>query len=55
VNIAMETRTDLFKNHFREKTPPGTSEALGQSEVFLDFQEKLSRVAPGGQAGSVDR
>jgi psp operon transcriptional activator len=41
----MEPQIDLLKNHFREKTPSGTTEALGQSEVFLDFQEKLSRVA----------
>ena len=26
--------------------PPGAVEALGQSEVFLEFQERLSRVAP---------
>jgi psp operon transcriptional activator len=26
--------------------PSGTQEALGQSEAFLDFQERLSRVAP---------
>jgi psp operon transcriptional activator len=26
--------------------PPGATEALGQSEVFLEFQERLSRVAP---------
>lgn len=42
----MKPQTDLLKNRFREKTPSGTTEALGQSEVFLDFQEKLSRVAP---------
>ena len=28
------------------KIPPSSSEALGQSEVFLEFQERLSRVAP---------
>jgi psp operon transcriptional activator len=27
-------------------TPSGPTEALGQSEVFLEFQERLSRVAP---------
>jgi psp operon transcriptional activator len=39
--------------HFRGKspvglgrTPVGLEEALGQSEKFLEFQEKLSRVAP---------
>lgn len=26
--------------------PPGAAEALGQSEAFLEFQERLSRVAP---------
>ena len=30
----------------RTKTSIGMSEALGQSEAFLDFQEYLSRVAP---------
>ncbi|MBW1852756.1 MAG: phage shock protein operon transcriptional activator [Deltaproteobacteria bacterium] len=30
----------------RTKTSIGMSEALGQSEAFLDFQESLSRVAP---------
>lgn len=28
------------------QSPTGVSEALGQSEAFLDFQEHLSRVAP---------
>ena len=26
--------------------PMGVTEALGQSEIFLEFQERLSRVAP---------
>ena len=32
--------------HYRRQTPDGGSEALGQSEVFLEFQERLSQVAP---------
>ena len=42
----MGPQNDLLKNRFRDKTLSGTTEALGQSEVFLDFQERLSRVAP---------
>ena len=34
------------ERHYRRGTPGGTTEALGQSEVFLEFQERLSRVAP---------
>jgi len=34
------------KRHYRRTTPAGAVEALGQSEVFLEFQERLSRVAP---------
>ncbi|CAB1065578.1 Psp operon transcriptional activator [Olavius sp. associated proteobacterium Delta 1] len=34
------------ERHYRRRTPSGASEALGQSEVFLEFQERLSRVAP---------
>ncbi len=30
----------------RSETPPRTTEALGQSEKFLEFQERLARVAP---------
>ena len=34
------------KRHYRRATPAGAVEALGQSEVFLEFQERLSKVAP---------
>jgi len=33
------------ERHYRRKTPGGAAEALGQSEVFLVFQERLSQVA----------
>jgi len=33
-------------SHYHRRTPAGAVEALGQSEVFLEFQERLSRVAP---------
>jgi len=39
----MNLRTE---RHYHRRTPDGATEALGQSEVFLEFQEKLSRVAP---------
>jgi len=38
------TASDTYSRS--RKTPPGTGEALGQSEAFLGFQERLSRVAP---------
>jgi psp operon transcriptional activator len=34
------------KRHYRRRNPGGPTEALGQSEVFLEFQERLSQVAP---------
>jgi psp operon transcriptional activator len=34
------------ERHYRRRNPGGTIEALGQSEVFLEFQESLSQVAP---------
>ena len=34
------------KHGMRSETPPRTNEALGQSEKFLEFQERLARVAP---------
>ncbi|MEJ2167951.1 MAG: phage shock protein operon transcriptional activator [Desulfobacterales bacterium] len=34
------------KSHYRRGTPAGVAEALGQSEEFLEFQERLSKVAP---------
>jgi psp operon transcriptional activator len=35
-----------MQDRFSGKTSAGTSESLGQSEIFLEFQERLSRVAP---------
>jgi psp operon transcriptional activator len=35
-----------MEKRYRSETPARATEALGQSEVFLDFQERLSRVAP---------
>ena len=32
--------------HYGSKTPSMADEALGQSEIFLEFQERLSQVAP---------
>ena len=34
------------KRHYSRTTPAGAVEALGQSEIFLEFQERLSKVAP---------
>jgi psp operon transcriptional activator len=39
----MNTPSD---RHFSRRTPGGAAEALGQSEIFLEFQERLSQVAP---------
>ncbi|MFC1822966.1 phage shock protein operon transcriptional activator [Thermodesulfobacteriota bacterium] len=36
----------MVKDSNRISTPTPMSEALGQSEAFLEFQERLSRVAP---------
>ena len=36
----------MTERHYRRRTPGGVTEALGQSEAFLEFQERLSRVAP---------
>ena len=38
--------TPHSERHFRRRNPIGATEALGQSEVFLEFQERLSQVAP---------
>jgi psp operon transcriptional activator len=42
----MEQSRSKLQNRFSGKTSGGVAEALGQSEVFLEFQERLSRVAP---------
>jgi len=34
------------EKHYSRETPARITEALGQSEKFLEFQERLSRVAP---------
>ena len=35
-----------FEKHYSSEIPARATEALGQSEKFLEFQERLSRVAP---------
>jgi psp operon transcriptional activator len=42
----MKKKPSPLTQDIRTKTSIGASEALGQSEAFLDFQENLSRVAP---------
>ena len=42
----MEDARERLKNRFSGKTSSGATDALGQSETFLEFQELLSRVAP---------
>jgi len=42
----MTRDSSLKSGDLRTQNPVGMSEALGQSEAFLDFQEHLSRVAP---------
>jgi len=42
----MKAPRSPFRGHIQPASPAGTVEALGQSEVFLDFEERLSRVAP---------
>jgi psp operon transcriptional activator len=37
---------ERLQNRFSRKTTVGAADALGQSEAFLEFQERLSRVAP---------
>jgi len=42
----MKTPRSSSKEHIQRRSPVETVEALGQSEVFLEFEERLSRVAP---------
>jgi len=42
----MERQTSLSSPGIQTGSPVGTVDALGQSEIFLEFQERLSRVAP---------
>ena len=49
MNDDSQNRKERFRGSAsmaRGRTPVGLDEALGQSEIFLEFQEKLSRVAP---------
>lgn len=41
-----ETGNAYSQRHYGRGTPTRADEALGQSEIFLEFQERLSRVAP---------
>jgi len=42
----MNSLTSLLRERARARSPVGMLEAIGQSEIFLEFQERLSRVAP---------
>ena len=42
----MKTPKPSSKERIQPRSPVGTVEALGQSEAFLEFEERLSRVAP---------
>jgi psp operon transcriptional activator len=42
----MNPRTPPLRERAQAKSPVGMLEAIGQSEIFLEFQEQLSRVAP---------
>ena len=42
----MKTPVDSIVKRYGSETPTRAAEALGQSEIFLEFQERLSRVAP---------
>ncbi|MBA3030508.1 MAG: phage shock protein operon transcriptional activator [Desulfobacteraceae bacterium] len=42
----MANSNQIPHSEYLAKSPRGTTEALGQSEVFLAFQENLSKVAP---------
>ena len=42
----MKTPEASSREHFHPELPMEPVEALGQSEAFLEFQERLSRVAP---------
>jgi psp operon transcriptional activator len=41
-----ESVNEYSQRHYGRGTPSIANEALGQSEIFLEFQERLSRVAP---------
>jgi psp operon transcriptional activator len=42
----MNSQTSPIRECSQASSPVGMLEAIGQSEVFLDFQEQVSRVAP---------
>lgn len=42
----MLSRPDAYVEGLRSESSSGMSEALGQSEIFLEFQEHLSKIAP---------
>jgi len=42
----MNSQTFPLRERARASSPVGMLEAIGQSEVFLEFQERVSRVAP---------
>jgi len=44
--FAMKKQTPPLRQRTQARSPVGLGEALGQSERFLEFQERLSRVAP---------
>lgn len=44
--VIMAKRADQIDSNDRSETPVQIDEALGQSEAFLEFQERLSEVAP---------
>ena len=44
--IILKSRMETTDKQYGKETPPSATEALGQSEIFLEFQERLSRVAP---------
>ena len=44
--IIMKTNVNAMEKRYGSETPTRAVEALGQSEIFLEFQERLSRVAP---------
>jgi psp operon transcriptional activator len=44
--ITSEPENAYSQRYYGRETPSRADEALGQSEIFLEFQERLSRVAP---------
>jgi psp operon transcriptional activator len=45
-NFFFSDKMSFTQRHIRSNTALKTTEALGQSEKFLEFQEKLAKVAP---------